>query len=100
MADQIKETDTLNQGRIKINAAIDLANESSDKVDGYKETLEKGVIDAKKIASDAGNEAKQIATDAGAQANVKADKAVADSTTASKYSQPSAEPCKSKQTGI
>ncbi|MGM0166927.1 hypothetical protein IGI39_001907 [Enterococcus sp. AZ135] len=82
MADQIKETDTLNQGRIKINAAIDLANESSDKVDGYKETLEKGVIDAKKIASDAGNEAKQIATDAGAQANVKADKAVADSTTA------------------
>jgi F0F1-type ATP synthase membrane subunit b/b' len=82
MADQIKETDTLNQGRIKINAAIDLANESSDKVDGYKDTLDKGVTDAKKIASDAGNEAKQIATEAGTQANVKADKAVADSNTA------------------
>lgn len=82
MAEQIKETDTLNQGRVKINAAIDLANESAEKVDDYKTTLDKGVADAKKIASDAGDAAKQIATDAGAQANVKADQAVDDSATA------------------
>lgn len=82
MAEQIKETDTLNQGRVKINAAIDLANESSEKVDSYKATLDKGVTDAKKIASDAGDEAKRIATEAGSQANQKADKAIADSATA------------------
>lgn len=82
MAEQIKETDTLNQGRVKINAAIDLANESSEKVDSYKTTLDKGVADAKKIATDAGEDAKQIATEAGSQANQKADKAIADSTTA------------------
>lgn len=82
MAEQIKETDTLNQGRVKINAAIDLANESSEKVDSYKATLDKGVADAKKIATDAGEDAKQIATEAGSQANQKADKAIADSATA------------------
>lgn len=81
MAEQIKETDTLNQGRIKINAAIDLANESSEKVDSYKATLDKGVVDAKKIATDAGEDAKKIATEAGNQANQKADKAIADSAT-------------------
>lgn len=82
MAEQIKETDTLNQGRVKINAAIDLANESSEKVDTYEATLDKGVIDAKKLATDAGNEAKQIATDAGNEANQKADQAISDSKTA------------------
>ena len=80
--DHIQETDTLNGGRVKINQAIDLANTSSEKVDGYKVTLDKGVSDAKKIATDAGEAAKQIATDAGTQANQKADQAMSNSTTA------------------
>ena len=82
MAEQIKETDTLNQGRVKINAAIDLANSSSEKVNEYESTLNKGVADAKQIASEAGDEAKQIAENAGSEANKKADQALSNSTTA------------------
>lgn len=69
--DHINETDTLNQGRIKINAILDQSNASSEKVDGYKTDLTKGI-----------DEAKQIASAAGEEANKKADQAVSDSKTA------------------
>ncbi|EOH55955.1 hypothetical protein UA3_01138 [Enterococcus faecium EnGen0263] len=80
--EHINETDTLNQGRIKINAILDQSNASSEKVDGYKAELAKGVDEAKQIATTAGEEAKQIATAAGEEANEKADKAISDSKTA------------------
>ena len=64
--EHIQETDTLNKGRIKINEAIDLANNSSSKVDQFEIDLTQGIKDAKKIATDAGNEAKSIAGTAGA----------------------------------
>lgn len=80
--EHINETDTLNQGRIKINQIMDQSNASSEKVDSYKAELTAGVNDAKQIATAAGEEAKQIAADAGKQANEKADQAIADSKTA------------------
>lgn len=66
--EHIQETDTLNRGRIKINEAIDLANNSSTKVDKFEIDLAKGIQDAKKIATDAGSEAKSIAETAGNEA--------------------------------
>lgn len=80
--EHIKETDTLNQGRQKINEIMDQSNQSAQKVDDYSRTLEQGIRDAKQIAADAGDDAKQIAQNAGVEANVKADQAVADSKTA------------------
>ena len=80
--DHINETDTLNQGRIKINAILDQSNASSEKVNEYKTELTRGIEDAKQLASTAGDEAKQIATAAGEEANRKADQAVANSSTA------------------
>lgn len=80
--DHINEADTLNQGRIKINAILDQSNASSEKVDAYKTDLTKGIEEAKQIASTAGDEAKQIATTAGEEANKKANQAVSDSKTA------------------
>lgn len=78
----INETDTLNQGREKINAVLDQSNASAEKVDEYKTELTRGIEDAKQLASTAGDEAKQIATTAGEEANRKADQAVANSSTA------------------
>ncbi|MGX2944227.1 hypothetical protein [Enterococcus alishanensis] len=78
----INETDTLNQGRVKINAILQQSNESSAKVDGYKTELTNGVNEAKQIATTAGEDAVSIATTAGNQANVKADEALANSKTA------------------
>ncbi|MFG5568403.1 hypothetical protein ACFJW2_13065, partial [Enterococcus faecalis] len=63
--EQIKETDTLNQGRIKINAILDQSNASTEKVDAYQEELKNGINDAKKIADTAGKEAIRIAEEAG-----------------------------------
>lgn len=80
--EHIKETDTLNQGRQKINEIMDQSNQSVQKVDDYSRTLEQGIKDAKQIAVDAGDDAKQIAQNAGTEANQKADQAVADSKTA------------------
>lgn len=80
--EHIKETDTLNQGRQKINEIMDQSNQAIEKVDNYGRILDQGVKDAKQIAADAGDDAKQIAADAGATANQKADQAVADSKTA------------------
>ena len=80
--EQIKETDTLNQGRIKINAILDQSNASVEKINDYQEQLTSGINEAKKIADDAGKEAVQIATDAGNQANETANQALANSQTA------------------
>lgn len=80
--EKILETDTLNQGRIKINAVLDQSNASSEKVDGYKAELTEGIKQAKEIARTAGDEAKEIAEEAGELANQKADQAIADSKTA------------------
>lgn len=80
--EHINETDTLNQGRIKINAILDQSNASSEKVDGYQTELTKGIEDAKKIASDAGADAVQIATDATASIEATANQANANSQTA------------------
>ena len=76
--EHIQETDTLNKGRIKINEAIDLANNSSSKVDQFEIDLTQGIKDAKKIATDAGNEAKSIAGTAGAEAKQTASTAAND----------------------
>ena len=80
--EQIKETDTLNQGRIKINAILDQSNASSEKVDAYQEELKNGVDDAKIIADTAGKEAIKVAKEAGDQANETANQAMANSQTA------------------
>lgn len=80
--EQIKETDTLNQGRIKINAILDQSNASIETVNSYKSELTEGVKQAKEIAKTAGDEAKEIAETAGTLANQKADQAIADSKTA------------------
>ena len=80
--EQIKETDTLNQGRIKINAILDQSNASSEKVDAYQEELKNGVDDAKKIADTAGKEAIKVAEEAGAQANATANQAMDNANTA------------------
>lgn len=80
--EQIKETDTLNQGRIKINAILDQSNASTEKVDAYQEELKNGINDAKKIADTAGKEAIRIAEEAGNQANETANQAMANSQTA------------------
>lgn len=80
--EHINETDTLNQGRVKINAILDQSNAASEKVDGYQTELAKGVEDAKQIAADAGAEAVQIATDATASIEATANQANANSQTA------------------
>lgn len=80
--EQIKETDTLNQGRVKINAILDQSNASIETVNSYKSELTEGVKQAKEIAKTAGDEAKEIAEIAGSAANQKADQAIADSNTA------------------
>ncbi|WP_375180112.1 hypothetical protein [Enterococcus rotai] len=80
--EQIKETDTLNQGRIKINAILDQSNASSAKVDDYQSQLKDGIAEAKKIADEAGKDAVEIATEAGNQANETANQAMTNSKTA------------------
>lgn len=73
--EHINETDTLNQGRLKINAILDQSNDSSEKVDAYQQQLNQGIASAEQIAEEAGEEAKQIATNAGQQANITANEA-------------------------
>lgn len=80
--EQIKETDTLNQGRIKINAILDQSNTAVEKINDYQSRLTEGINDAKKIADDAGKEAVQIAEQAGNQANETANQALTNSQTA------------------
>lgn len=80
--EQIKETDTLNQGRIKINAILDQSNTSVEKIKDYQDQLTTGINDAKKIADDAGKEAVNIAEQAGNQANETANQALTNSQTA------------------
>lgn len=80
--EQIKETDTLNQGRVKINAILDQSNASVEIVNGYRTELNTGITDAKRIADDAGKEAVRIATEAGEQANETAEQALMNSQTA------------------
>lgn len=80
--EQIKETDTLNQGRIKINAILDQSNTSVEKIKDYQDQLTTGINDAKKIADDAGKEAVNIAEQAGNQANETANQAMVNSQTA------------------
>lgn len=79
--DHIQETDTLNFGRGKINQAIDLANNSSSKVDQFEIDLDQGIKDAKKIATDAGAEAKTIADTAGTEAKQAASAAATEAKT-------------------
>lgn len=79
--EHIQETDTLNRGRIKINEVIDLANNSSIKVDQFEIDLAKGIQDAKKIATDAGSEAKSIAETAGNEAKQTASTAATEAKT-------------------
>lgn len=76
--EHIQETDTLNRGRLKINDAIDLANDSSSKVDQFGTDLTQGIKDAKKIATDAGNDAKLTAETAGTEAKQTATVAAAE----------------------
>jgi glycerophosphoryl diester phosphodiesterase len=78
--DHIQETDTLNFGRGKINQAIDLANESSKKVDQYAIDLDQGIKDAKKIATDAGQSAKTTAETAATEAKQTASAAATEAT--------------------
>lgn len=73
--ERINDTDTLNQGRLKINAILDQSNDSSEKVDAYQQQLNQGIASAEQIAAEAGEEAKQIATNAGQQANITANEA-------------------------
>lgn len=80
--EHINETDTLNQGRVKINAILDQSNASSEKVSGYEDELAKGIEDAKQIATDAGAEAVRIASDATAGIEATANQANANSQTA------------------
>lgn len=79
--DHIQETDTLNAGRVKINQAIDLSNNSSTKVDQFGVDLDQGIKDAKKIATDAGAEAKTIAETAGTEAKQAASDAATEAKT-------------------
>ena len=78
--EHIQETDTLNRGRIKINEAIDLANNSSEKVDQYAIDLDQGIKDAKKIATDAGQQAKETAETAATEAKQTASSAAQEAT--------------------
>nr|DAM18112.1 MAG TPA: Minor structural protein [Caudoviricetes sp.] len=78
--EHIQETDTLNRGREKINQAIDLANDSSTKVDQYGTELDQGIKDAKKIATDAGQAAKTTADTAAAEAKQTASTAATEAT--------------------
>lgn len=80
--EHIRELDTLNQGREKINAILDQSNAATDTVNGYRGELTSGIEEAKRIADVAGKEAKGIAEEAGIEANRKADQAIADSKTA------------------
>lgn len=79
--EHIQETDTLNAGRVKINQAIDLSNDSSKKVDQFSIDLDQGIKDAKKIATDAGAEAKTIAETAGTEAKQAASAAATEAKT-------------------
>lgn len=79
--EHIQETDTLNAGRVKINQAIDLSNDSSKKVDQFSIDLDQGINDAKKIATDAGAEAKTIAETAGTEAKQAASAAATEAKT-------------------
>lgn len=79
--DHIQETDTLNAGRVKINQAIDLSNNSSTKVDKFAIDLDQGIKDAKTIATNAGAEAKTIAETAGTEAKQSASVAAAEAKT-------------------
>lgn len=58
--EHIEELDTLNQGRLKINAILDQSNASAEKVDAYQVQLTNGISEAKNIADEAGKEAVQI----------------------------------------
>lgn len=78
--EHIQETDTLNRGRLKINDAIDLANDSSKKVDQYAVDLDQGIKDAKKIATDAGQSAKTTAETAATEAKQTASAAATEAT--------------------
>lgn len=60
----ILETDTLNQGRIKINEILEQSNQSTQTVAQYETRLEQGINESKQIAATAGNEAIRIAEDA------------------------------------
>lgn len=80
--EHIEELDTLNQGRLKINAILDQSNASAEKVDAYQVQLTNGISEAKNIADEAGKEAVQIATDAGNQANETANQAMNNAKTA------------------
>lgn len=78
----ILETDTMNQGRIKINQILEQSNSSIQTVEGYNQVLQQGITEAKKIATDAGAEAVQIATDATASIEATANQANVNSRTA------------------
>lgn len=82
--EHIQENDTLNAGRIKINQAIDLSNDSSRKVDQYAIDLDQGIGDAKKIATDAGQAAKTTADTAAAEAKQTASAAATEATNLAK----------------
>lgn len=45
--EHIEELDTLNQGRLKINAILDQSNASAEKVDAYQVQLTNGISEAK-----------------------------------------------------
>ena len=78
----ILETDTMNQGRIKINQILEQSNSSIQTVEGYNQVLQQGITEAKQIATGAGAEAVQIATDATASIKATANQANANSQTA------------------
>lgn len=82
--EHIQENDTLNAGRVKINQAIDLSNDSSKKVDQYAIDLDQGIKDAKKIATDAGQAAKTTADTAAAEAKQTASNAATEATNIAK----------------
>ena len=82
--EHIQENDTLNAGRVKMNQAIDLSNDSSKKVDQYAIDLDQGIKDAKKIATDAGQAAKTTADTAAAEAKQTASNAATEATNIAK----------------
>lgn len=82
--EHIQENDTLNAGRVKINQAINLSNDSSKKVDQYAIDLDQGIKDAKKIATDAGQAAKTTADTAAAEAKQTASNAATEATNIAK----------------
>ena len=52
--EHIEELDTLNQGRLKINAILDQSNASAEKVDAYQVQLTNGISEAKNIVDETG----------------------------------------------